>query len=125
VKIEWSILADTSLANRQILWSIASAIFNELEIREISVNLVGRSETRGGGLWVARIASSMFNVPRVPHDADWRWLLNRRDSPWYPTMRLFRQPTEGRWDLVLDEVNLALGEAEAKAPVEINEPKKC
>lgn len=44
----------------------------------------------------------------LPHDADWRWLLNRRDSPWYPTMRLFRQPTERRWDLVLDEVDLTL-----------------
>jgi hypothetical protein len=40
----------------------------------------------------------------LPYDADWRWLLNRSDSPWYPTMRLFRQPATDRWDLVLDEV---------------------
>ena len=40
----------------------------------------------------------------LPHDADWRWLLDRHDSPWYPTMRLFRQPSEARWDLLLDEV---------------------
>jgi tetratricopeptide (TPR) repeat protein len=32
----------------------------------------------------------------VQHIPDWRWLLNRTDSPWYPTMRLFRQPR--RWD---------------------------
>jgi hypothetical protein len=31
---------------------------------------------------------------------DWRWLLARDDSPWYPTMRLFRQSTAGDWDEV-------------------------
>ena len=31
---------------------------------------------------------------------DWRWLLNRSDSPWYPTMRLFRQKKPGAWDEV-------------------------
>jgi hypothetical protein len=31
---------------------------------------------------------------------DWRWLLEREDSPWYPTMRLFRQTAWGQWDEV-------------------------
>ncbi len=30
---------------------------------------------------------------------DWRWFIGREDSPWYPTMRLFRQPTAGDWSL--------------------------
>jgi hypothetical protein len=34
-------------------------------------------------------------------DADWRWMDDRSDSPWYPTMRLFRQPRAGAWDDVL------------------------
>ena len=29
---------------------------------------------------------------------EWRWLLDRSDTPWYPTMRLFRQPASGDWD---------------------------
>ena len=37
-------------------------------------------------------------------DSDWRWLLNRSDSPWYPTMRLFRQREAGQWDSVIDDV---------------------
>jgi Tfp pilus assembly protein PilF len=40
--------------------------------------------------------------------ADWRWLLNRDDSPWYPTMRLFRQPSLGNWRAVMEAVLAAL-----------------
>jgi ADP-heptose:LPS heptosyltransferase len=36
--------------------------------------------------------------------ADWRWMLYREDSPWYPTMRLFRQTRLGDWDDVVGRV---------------------
>jgi hypothetical protein len=35
---------------------------------------------------------------------DWRWFLGRSDSPWYPSMRLFRQPKSGCWDAVVAEI---------------------
>jgi hypothetical protein len=37
-------------------------------------------------------------------DADWRWMEGRDDSPWYPTMRLFRQPRQGEWAPVIARV---------------------
>jgi hypothetical protein len=40
----------------------------------------------------------------LPFNADWRWLKDRADSPWYPTMRLFRQQREGDWSQVIEEV---------------------
>ncbi len=40
----------------------------------------------------------------LPYHADWRWMLDRRDSPWYPTMRLFRQPAPGDWHAPINEV---------------------
>jgi tetratricopeptide (TPR) repeat protein len=40
---------------------------------------------------------------------DWRWFLDREDSPWYPTMRLFRQKRFGDWDEVITRVAEALG----------------
>ena len=39
---------------------------------------------------------------------DWRWLLDRDDCPWYPTMRLFRQKQPGDWAGVFDEIRAAL-----------------
>jgi len=44
-------------------------------------------------------------LPFVP---DWRWMLQREDSPWYPTMRLFRQRRPDDWDAVIDRVVEAL-----------------
>lgn len=44
-------------------------------------------------------------VPLVP---DWRWLLDREDSPWYPTMRLFRQTKQGGWPGVIERVQAGL-----------------
>jgi tetratricopeptide (TPR) repeat protein len=44
----------------------------------------------------------------VQSDADWRWLRDRDDSPWYPTMRLFRQRESRDWSEVINRVKLAL-----------------
>ena len=44
----------------------------------------------------------------LPYAPDWRWLLEREDSPWYPTMRLFRQKTWGDWPEVIERVAQAL-----------------
>jgi tetratricopeptide (TPR) repeat protein len=52
----------------------------------------------------------------LPLSHDWRWLLGRADSPWYPTMRLFRQPRPGDWDGVVGAVRQALADRLAGAP---------
>jgi hypothetical protein len=50
-------------------------------------------------------------------DADWRWLLDRPDSPWYPTMRLFRQGRPGDWPGVFADMAAALQALLAGRPV--------
>ena len=55
---------------------------------------------------VAHVAAAMGQRVwmLLPYAPDWRWLLDREDSPWYPTMRLFRQSRRRRWDEVVDRV---------------------
>jgi hypothetical protein len=45
---------------------------------------------------------------------DWRWMLNRSDTPWYPTMRLFRLPRRGDWPAVIENVKNALAHVSRK-----------
>lgn len=52
-------------------------------------------------------------LPAVP---DWRWLLAREDSPWYPTARLFRQPQLGDWDSVIARLGEELSALAAHRP---------
>lgn len=59
---------------------------------------------------VAHLAGALAKPVWVllPFSPDFRWMLNRNDSPWYPTMRLFRQPSPKDWESVFDDVRDAL-----------------
>ncbi len=46
----------------------------------------------------------------APFRADWRWLRDRADTPWYPNMRILRQPRFGDWRSVIADVHAALQE---------------
>ena len=58
----------------------------------------------------AHLAGAMGKATWVmlAHHADWRWLDGRADSPWYPTMRLFKQERADAWEGVVERVGREL-----------------
>jgi tetratricopeptide (TPR) repeat protein len=71
---------------------------------------------------VAHLAGALGKPTWVllPTPADYRWMLDRSDSPWYPTMRLFRQPSAGNWNAALvavtDALHVLVAEKRAAVP---------
>jgi ADP-heptose:LPS heptosyltransferase len=74
----------------------------------VQMNVIGSIDTAvahlAGGLGRPVLVMLLFNP-------DWRWLLGRQDSPWYPTARLFRQPRRGAWSEVVQAVIATLAAA--------------
>ncbi|HEV3136524.1 MAG TPA: tetratricopeptide repeat-containing glycosyltransferase family protein [Pirellulales bacterium] len=70
-----------------------------------SLDLVITADTSVAHLAGALGVTTWVALPTPP---DWRWLLEREDSPWYPTVRLFRQSTPGQWTDVFARMTDAL-----------------
>jgi Flp pilus assembly protein TadD len=78
-----------------------------------NLDLVVSSDTS-----VAHLAGAL-GVPvwvAIPTATDWRWLLGREDTPWYPTMRLFRQSEWGNWEKVFERMAAALAKQLENTP---------
>ena len=90
----------TELGSRLNDFMVTAAVMKNLDLVITCDTAVAHlAGALGVPVWVA--------LPFVP---DWRWLLDRGDSPWYPTMRLFRQESRGDWQGVFRRIEVALGE---------------
>ena len=95
----------------------AEAFLDTAAVME-SLDLVISSDTS-----VAHLAGALGRPVWVAlkYVPDWRWMLDRMESPWYPTMRLFRQRTMDDWKGVFSEIESALRELMRDEPQAANE----
>ena len=84
----------------------AAAIMNLDLVVTVDTSLAHLAGALGCPVWTL--------LPFIP---DWRWMLDRDDSPWYPTMRLFRQEKRGEWEGVIERVCRALTDRIERAQV--------
>jgi ADP-heptose:LPS heptosyltransferase len=75
--------------------------FAETAAAILALDLVVTSDTA-----VAHLAGALGRPAWVmlQHVPDWRWLLDRADSPWYPSLRLYRQRRAGDWSEVTERI---------------------
>lgn len=80
-------------------WGDTQAIIQEMDLMIcVSTSVQALSASMGKETWLP-----------ISYSADWRWLLNRRDSPWYPSLTLYRQNRPGHdWSWVLQQIKLDL-----------------
>lgn len=79
-------------------WGDTAAILEKLDlVISVDTSIVHLAGALNRPVWAL--------IPRAP---DWRWMLERPDSPWYPSLRLFRQPVQGDWATVFRDVTATL-----------------
>ena len=88
-------------------WDKTAGAFMDTAAIIKNLDLVITSDTSIAHLAGALGVQVWVALPFVP---DWRWMLDRSDSPWYPTMRLFRQKQPGDWEAVFQEIRKALAQ---------------
>ena len=81
----------------------ADAAFLDTAAVMMNLDLVITCDTAIGHLAGALGVQVLVALKFVP---DWRWLLDRADSPWYPSVRLYRQPSLGEWSAVFDQMKM-------------------
>jgi ADP-heptose:LPS heptosyltransferase len=75
--------------------------FGQMAAACVNLDVVITVDTAAAHLAGALALPVWIALPSAP---DWRWGLNRDDSPWYPTARLFRQQVRGEWDPVFERM---------------------
>ncbi len=90
----------TNLGGKMRDFADTAAVIQELDlVVTVDTAIAHLAGALGKPVWVV-----------LPHPGDWRWMLNRDDSPWYPTARLFRQTRPGEWGPVFESLRQALTE---------------
>ena len=128
--IQWYSLQKGPAASQKVAWNSSAPLihlgddfddFTDTAGAITHLDLVITVDTS-----VAHLAGAMGKpvwvlLPLIP---DWRWMMDREDSPWYPTMRLFRQTRKGNWGAVFGRIGMALEKVVSNPLSRIEQPKE-
>jgi hypothetical protein len=91
---------------RQLKYGIRDTAETSPEIADTAADLTNMDLLITVDTMAAHLAGALGKPvwTLLPYHADWRWMCDREDTPWYPTMRLFRQPAPGDWDSVIARI---------------------
>ena len=95
----------SGMQQRIVDWTGELADFDETAALMMNLDLIISIDTA-----VAHLAGALARPTwlMLTWRGDWRWMLERSDSPWYPTTRLFRQPAPGEWEKLVEVVRAEL-----------------
>jgi hypothetical protein len=97
------------LAPELTAWERTAAAMMQLDlIISVDTSVAHLAGALGRPVWICLAA-----------DPEWRWMLERTDTPWYGSARLFRQPRVGDWSSVFEEVNAELRRLRGTAEGEV------
>ena len=98
-------LRDSRLRSQMIDWTDELSDFSHTAALTENLDLIITVDTAMAHL-AGALGKPFWLINR--YNTCWRWLLNREDSPWYPTARIFRQPRWGEWEPVIERVSAEL-----------------
>jgi hypothetical protein len=87
-------------------WPLRNLEVNALDVRDTAALILNLDLVITVDTITAHLAGALGRPVWIllPFEADWRWMLDRSDTPWYPTARLFRQTSPGDWSTVLEAI---------------------
>ena len=96
----------TELHNLGVADSVYDVSGESPEIVEAAADLMNIDLLITADTMLAHLAGALGVAVWVllPFAADWRWMLDRADTPWYPNMKLFRQPSPGDWEAAVRQM---------------------
>jgi methyl coenzyme M reductase subunit D len=115
----WSLQKDVAPQDRELIERTGRVLtleHNDFEHTAAQMSLMDAVVTVDTS--IAHLAAALGKPTWIllPFSADWRWLWGRDDSPWYPSVKLFRQPSPGNWDAAMRAVAAHVSAAASAVP---------
>jgi hypothetical protein len=108
----FSLQKSADLVAFQQRWPLRELEVHASDVRDTAALIINLDLVIAVDTMTAHLAGALGKPVWIllPSPSDWRWMMSRDDTPWYPTARLFRQARPGDWSTVITEIGERLSE---------------